>query len=44
MYVVMWKEQMILVSILGCALAEPGGLWHPTFTPGTEKVLGFSYK
>ena len=35
---------MILVSILGCALAEPGGLWHPIFTLGTEKMLGFSYK
>ena len=44
MFVVMWKEQMILVSILGCALVEPGCLWHLTFTLGTEKMLGFSYK
>ena len=33
-YVVMWKEQMILVSIQGCALAEPGRMWQPTFAPG----------
>ena len=31
---------MILVSIQGCALTEPGGLWHPTFAPaGIENVI-----
>ena len=30
-----------MYCVKGCALAEPGGRWHPTFALGTRKAYFF---